>query len=330
MATPALQMLKSRFPAARMVLVGSAGTIKLFEGVPIFDDRVTIPPEAFDLSVGPPPSLYAALSRVSRLCPDLVFASYLHHRWIVEVIDRLGARWVVGTEEDGEPRQMTHRLPAPPDRNFVEINVDLARAAGCAGPVPPMQLWINEAERNKAKDWVRRHDLKPPIVGFHVGVKEKHWQRRWPAQNFAELGNLLQEKWDARVVLLKGPDDGPAVEKTAAGLRHPPAVAGGELSLRETAALVEQMDVMVSNNSIWMHAAAAVRTPVVGLFGPASPSNYHPWGDPEITKWIASPAECAPCWDRQNTVQCTDPHCMTDIAVSKVGSVVDGLLNRGQ
>ena len=328
LATPALQMLKSRFPSARMTLVGPPSIIKVLEGVPLFEDYVAIPPSALNFRHGPPLGMFKALSRLQRLRPDLLIVSYpLNYGWIGSLLNHLGARWVVAPEKDAGPRQATVRVPSPPERHVVLINAALAQAAGCHGPAPPLQVWLNQAERSAAAAWVQKHAPQRPRVAFNVGSTPGLWQKRWPAEYFVELGNRLAANWSARVVLLKGPDEVQIVEKVASDLRQPPAVAGPELSLREKMAVLEQMDGLVAPLSVWMHVATAVGTPAVALIG-IDPVSYDPWGDPAIHRVIVSPAPCARCWKHQVPIPCPDAHCMREITVDRVEAEVNELWTR--
>ncbi len=325
MATPALSMLKSRFPRVRLLLAGSPAAARVLEGTAIFDEQVVIPSLVHQLKT---PLLYEALLQVQRFQPDLVFLSYpVFCRPLGEVMDRIGARWIVGAEGDSLPRAMTATVPAPPDRHHVLKNGDLARAAGCEGPLPALQLWLNSEERAAAQAWLDRQAPGRPRICFHVGSTPGLWQKMWPAECFVELGRRLARNWGATLVLLQGPDEGPLVQEVAGRLPRPWAVAGAELSLRQTMALVEQMDVVVAGSAVWTHVAAAVATPSVCLAGPTPPS-YHPWGDPAIHRCLVSPAACVPCWEPGLPIACPDAHCMRELTVDRVEAEVNELLGR--
>jgi heptosyltransferase-3 len=55
---------------------------------------------------------------------------------------------------------------------------------------------------------------------------------------------------------------------------------GGQLNLRELAALAGQARLFAGVDSAPMHIAAAMRTPVVALFGPSGELEWGPWGKP--------------------------------------------------
>jgi len=68
----------------------------------------------------------------------------------------------------------------------------------------------------------------------------------------------------------------------------------GMLSLRELAALTQQARAFVGVDSAPMHIAAAMRTPVVALFGPSGEIEWGPW---QVTHRVVASTEhpCRPC-----------------------------------
>jgi ADP-heptose:LPS heptosyltransferase len=76
-----------------------------------------------------------------------------------------------------------------------------------------------------------------------------------------------------------------------------------------------------------MHIAAAVGTPVVGLFGPESPKFYGSHGDvANVYKAIA----CSPCLNFYNAKLFTCPfnaRCMQEISTTEVLAAANSLLS---
>ena len=321
MATPALQMLKARFPRAEFMLLGSLPAGKALAGVGgIFVRQSLIPGAALTASS---PLVYRALAEARSFQPDLVFLSTpLNHWRVAEAADRLGARWVIGADEPGIPAGVTARVEVRPEMHMVERNVALARAAGCTGEPPPMSLWINDAERQAAREWVARHAPRRPRVALHLGSTPEFFQKVWPQPYFAELGRRLTGK-GVEIVLLEGPEEREAVRKTAGEISPAPAVAGPELSLRETFALLAEMDLVIAGSTVFVHAAAAVGTPALAVSGPTPPA-YRPWS--ESGREVVSPADCAPCHQPGRPLRCRDPRCMREITVEMVEAAAEKML----
>jgi len=93
--------------------------------------------------------------------------------------------------------------------------------------------------------------------------------RRWPIARFAELAHALAAE-GAAVWVLGGPDDRPLAMQIA--LAGGPAVhdlTGPDL--RDAILALKAADAAVANDSGLLHVAAALGTPVVGIFGPSRP-----------------------------------------------------------
>ena len=321
MATPALQMLKARFPRAEFMLLGSTAAGQVLAGVEgVFVRQALIPGAALTASS---PLPYRALAEARAFQPDLGFLSTpLNHWRTAEAADRLGARWVVGADESGIPAGITARVPVRPEMHMVERNVALARAVGCEGDPPPMNLWLREDERRAARDWLARNAPGRPRVVLHLGSTPEFFQKVWPREYFSELGRRLSAR-GIRVILLEGPDEREAVRKTAAEIAPAPAVAGPELSLRQTFALLAETDLVIAGSSVFVHAAAAVGTTALAIAGPTPPA-YRPWS--ERGAEVVSPADCAPCHQPGRPLVCRDPRCMREISVEMVVAAAEGML----
>jgi ADP-heptose:LPS heptosyltransferase len=76
-------------------------------------------------------------------------------------------------------------------------------------------------------------------------------------------------------------------------VRVPVVNAAGDTDIGQLAALFAHADLALGPDSGPLHLAAAVGTPTVRLFGPASVEEFGPWGDRQIA--ITSGWECAPC-----------------------------------
>ncbi|MBI5464580.1 MAG: lipopolysaccharide heptosyltransferase II [Ignavibacteriales bacterium] len=119
--------------------------------------------------------------------------------------------------------------------------------------------------------------------------------KRWPKEKFIELVRLLLTK-GLRIVMVGGAEDvelcGQIVQ--ASESESVRAVAG-QLGLLESAALIQQCSVVISNDSAPMHMAMAMRTPVVAIFGATVPEfGFSPYGVKDVvieTKGLA----CRPC-----------------------------------
>jgi lipopolysaccharide heptosyltransferase II len=162
----------------------------------------------------------------------------------------------------------------------------------------PYEYTVSEEERCQAHTWWRTQLLADgrPVVVLHPGANWPH--KRWALERFAALGERLMASRLWQVVLTGGPDDRLLAQRIAHTMREAPLVLAGQTTVRELAAGLERVRLLISNDTGILHIAAALGRPVVGLYGPTSPSFTGPLGDPSRTVVIHHVGSCPqiPCY----------------------------------
>jgi heptosyltransferase II len=100
-------------------------------------------------------------------------------------------------------------------------------------------------------------------------------------------------------------------------------IAAGQLTLRESAALLARARILVTNDSAPLHLATAVGTPIVALFGPTVPAQgFGPRGSRDVVLGHAGLA-CRPCSAHGPQV-CPLLHhrCMRELSIETVLAAV--------
>lgn len=115
----------------------------------------------------------------------------------------------------------------------------------------------------------------------------------WNSERFVSLGDELALKGCGRIIIISSNKERSAAEILAAQMLISPIVAGGSLSFRQMAALIDRASLVVSGDTGPMHVAAALMKPQVALFGPTSPKWYGPKSANAIS--LLHPVPCGPC-----------------------------------
>lgn len=139
--------------------------------------------------------------------------------------------------------------------------------------------------------------------------------RDWPLTRFGELGARLAQDPRLRLLVTGGPGETGAVHAVAkdAGPRAVPLA--GALSLPELAALYARAAVVVANSTGPLHLAAALGTPVVGIYPqltPMSPARWGPYTEKKRVLVPDAPADCRLCRKGERCV------CIASITVDQV------------
>lgn len=207
------------------------------------------------------------------------------------------------------------RMPAGRRRRTAEA---YARLAGAAEPTPPI-LRVDVANRDRL---LALHQLAATGFVALLPGAEGGAAKRWPAVHFAALARRLQRDGN-RVLLLGGLRDQATTAEIAAAA--PGAIdLGGRTTLGDAVDIIAAAQLVVSNDSGLMHVAAAVGTPVVGIYGSTSPVDTPPLTDRRALLW--RDLACSPCHRRRCPLGHTD--CLRGLTVAEVAEATLGLIGR--
>ncbi len=165
--------------------------------------------------------------------------------------------------------------PESGTRHEVRRQLDLVASVGAGATDERLSLRSSEAAREHVREVLRDASIDDgePWCVLHPGATAA--SRRYPLEHFARVLGLLSRDHRWRVVLAGGPNDQEAAASLASVAPGAMDLAG-RLSLEETAALVGLAPVVICNNSLPAHLAAAAGTPVVDLYALTNPQ-HTPW-----------------------------------------------------
>ena len=313
---PVFHGLRRRFPEANMTLLtsptrrGAPGAEEVLEQDDTFDDMIVY---YEDESVDP-----AFLRRLRRAVlareADLGliipgdrsrFANLAKH---FALLSSCGVRRIAGM-----------RLIAPKDRqvNQVPFLMEQVAELGVAEIEPFPWIHITDDERDYARVQTGNTGAVSalrPVAGIQVGAKRQ--TNRWPAERFVDVGRALAAEYGARVVLTGSPPEREAAEDVRAAIAGDAINLAGETNVVQLAAVAEQCDVFVSNDTGTMHVAAAMGTPVVAVFSARDyPLRWHPYGEQHTV--LRTEIECGPCF-AEVCPYYDLPKCLDAISVEQV------------
>ena len=96
----------------------------------------------------------------------------------------------------------------------------------------------------------------------------------------------------------------------------------GKVNLKDSLALLKEVDLMLGNDSGNLHMAASVGTKVIGLYGPMPFEKWKALGDGH--KLLKADLECMPCSLRGTCNN--NKACMKAITVEQVKQAIDEVL----
>ncbi|MBU0880799.1 MAG: lipopolysaccharide heptosyltransferase II [Candidatus Omnitrophica bacterium] len=206
----------------------------------------------------------------------------------------------------------------------VEYFLNIARAAGCDIGDSSYEFFVQDEDRKFIKELLAQSNVSDKDIVVVLCPAGNWPPKRWPAENFARLGDELADKFGAKIVLSAAGKDLKLVEEIKSVMASAAVIASGKTGLKQLGALLERADLVVANDTGPMHMAVAVGADTIALFGPTSAGLTGPYGKGRY-RVISRNESCeVPCYD----VTCTDNACMSAIKVEDVLGEAEAMLRK--
>lgn len=326
MATPILADLCRHWPEAKLTAMCQLNVAPLLKYDPHIDELF-----AFQKPSGwiPHKSTWDLINNLRKGKYDLgvlltnSFSSAWWY-WIGNVKNR------VGFSGNARSLLLDKAVPFPKKRKEQHLVVtykELLTPIGIPVSTTEPTLYTSQEERSGAKDLFARCGIDPVkdvIIGINPGAAFGT-AKCWIPERFRALALRLIERRNTRVIFFGDFASAPLVNEICKDLPEKVVNLASKTTLRELLACIQQCTLFVSNDSGPMHIAAALKTPVLGLFGSTDDTISRPYG---IGRVINKRVDCSPCHKKICPI---DFRCMTRITVDEVyDQVAQMLVEKGK
>lgn len=313
--TPVFRVFRQNFPHVRTVALLNPSTAPLFKTDPNIDEIL--------LYNGKKGGFLRALSQLKKIKPDVIFILHSNEPEATPLAVLCRAKYVFKLPNAGSKFSPFHSNTPEPygDERYVVLNrLEQLKFVGIKSRDTRLNLYL------EASDFIRVNEMLKgcgarKFIGFQMGASTV--SRQWFLQRWQELANLILKHTDAVVVLTGSPAERAMTAQLDEELKSLRVInAAGKLSLREAAALIARLDLLVTPDTGPLHVAAALKTPTIGLFAVASPVNSNPDFDENIHKFIKKPRTCSPCVGKN----CKFQECMLQIEAREVWEMLKEMI----
>jgi lipopolysaccharide heptosyltransferase II len=310
LSTIVLDNLSSYFPASEIHYLVEEFAKQSVENNPLIKKIHTMQKTEF---------AYSVARRIRKEKYDLIIDMWSNPR-SAQITFLSGAKHRVGYSYRG--RRYAYNIKANSGRGDVhsaEHNLELLKAIDVPITSKNIHYHINENSQEKADTFFQESKLiNKTIIGI---IPSGGWEsKRCDAEKWIEICRELIRQFDVSLLLLWGPGDEIDVEKIKVKLKNE-IVLSPETDVDEMAALINNCDLIIANDSGPMHIAAALDVPTLGLFGPTDPKNHGPYNT-NSDYIIRDDLHCIIC----NKLTCPYDHeCMKELPADEVMLKVDQL-----
>jgi lipopolysaccharide heptosyltransferase II len=330
MYTPALKLLRERYPAARIDLqVGNnTGCEEVLAGSGLFDNIYNL---RFSEGVR---AWIARAEAIRDTGYDLTINEFHSHSWPLALLVaasgapfRLGHVTSPGWSHRFSRYSFVFNLPVAMRENEHEIEryVDLVAQVGARSITADNArtfIHLTEEDREFARRLLADGASTPArtVIGFQPGTSPSMRWKQWPIERYREvIDRVVADNPDAQIVLFGSALEEGMIREMIQGVKGRISLVAGKTSVKQAAALIEQCDLLVCNDSGLMHAAVAVGTPVTAIYGPTDFRRTAPPGDRHTV--IRHELPCSPCFKLEGDDQvhaCPHHDCLMTITSEEV------------
>lgn len=330
LSAPALHLLGQKFPDSYIVVLAREWVAPVFEANP--DVKEIYVMKEGESRWGLAGRLKVAKFDLGVLFPNSFSSAFLF--WLARIPQR------VGYATDGRSFLLTQRIKRPfhfQSEHQVDYYWKLVEAinderyerrrsfAGSLDKEGDKRLvWrVTEDEERRAKELLREAQvpLDAKLIGLSPGATFGP-AKRWFPDRFAKLGDELQKRYQAKIIIFGSSGEKEIADSIKAMMDSTPLNLAGRTTLRELAALVSRCCLFISNDTGTMHLAAAVKTPLVAIFGSTDPVRTGPLGNKSIV--LRKEVPCSPCLKKE--CERKDYLCLERITVEEVRKAVENLM----
>lgn len=306
LVTPAVRAVAARWPQARIHLLAHPKREEVLRHLPFVHRTGVIDKRRAQFMGWLPGKSY-----------DLAFVSNFDAPLIKYAL-RVARRVVAFRQPDSALNRRLHYAvdhPVGQPLHAVDVQLLLPAALGVAPAGKALSYRVTADEEQWAARFLNQRGVanRHPLVGLQVASFPTKAYRDWPPAHFSELCRRIRAAWpEAHFLIFGGDLEKQRTEALAAELGSAATLCAGKLTLRETAALMNRVDLYVGVDTGPTHLMGAMQRPMVALYHGYSPSRVLAPLDHPCLYAIDHPlADC-----------CTPEADMADIAVDRVWAAV--------
>ncbi|MBC7962583.1 MAG: glycosyltransferase family 9 protein [Steroidobacteraceae bacterium] len=298
MLLPAIHSLSSAYPNATIDFLTLESNRDALTVISVVDNIVTINTRSLPLFIG---SWMRAVSCLKNNNYDIIIDFEQFARFSALIAHQIEAPEIIGFDTLGQRRSSLFTCAVPYD-NCVHVTrsfASLAAIVSCTPELPSNKsgLIVRSDVLSRGRAILDECGIRSDLICLvmHIGTSGNFQDRRWLPERYAELADRLVDAFQVRVVFTGLREEAFLIRETVSHIRSESAVVdlSGQLPFADYFALIASADLVISADTAAVHLASALDIPIVGLYGPNSPTLYGPWGKSGLA--IYQQLDCSPC-----------------------------------
>ncbi len=266
LSTPAIKSLKDSFPNARITLFIHKNIYPLLEGVEYIDN--------FVIYHGGYKKFFATVMQLRHLKADAALLLHSNGPQDIPMAIMSGAKILLKTPTKSSYKHYLSYEFTKKEQHTIEDRLDLVKGLG--GDKTTIRMTL---PKRYYKD--KGRNILPPdavVIGFQPGAANIY--KMWPVESFKELASRLLTEYPNVIIAVTGSKKegklGEAIKEV-----NPQRIQNfcGKFPIENLPNLINEMDVLVTNDTGTMHIAIALGIHTVSMFAGSNPKMFGAYQD---------------------------------------------------
>jgi heptosyltransferase-2 len=313
LSLPAIHSLRLSLPNAEITILAKPWVSEIFQGNTV-SDRVILYQS---------PGIHKGFLGKWRLAGQLKkerfdLAFLIQNAFEAALISFMaGIPQRAGYNTDGRTLLLTH--PVTVNRRVkrghqVDYYLELVRAIGFQPAERIPSLKVAEDRQQEAEQTLKSLGVgeSDRVVGISPGATYGS-AKEWFPERYGELAGRIAQDFTKHILIFGNQSDQCVAAQVRENARFPLIDLTGATSLAQAIALIARCQLFITNDSGLMHVAAALKIPLIAIFGSTDPKRTGPLSD--TCRIVHKAVPCAPCL---KTKCPEDRKCMGLITVDEV------------
>ena len=329
--TPSIRYIREKFPESRISMLVGKWSKEVVVGNPYIDKLIT-----FDDSILLNKKVIEFLKLIFQLRKEKYDLCILFHcNPIIHLIAFfIGSSQRMGFEEGNSGFSLTHKVPMEQGlsgRYMGDIYFDLVDPEKTVKRDMRLTLVFMESEKNIAQETLKKYGVTKNSFfvsiapGGGMNPRENVLAKRWLPSGFKEVAKSIINDFNGKVLILGSSHDRDVGEEISTDIWPKPVNLCGLVTLRQSAALIGESNLLITNDSAPHHIAVALCVPSITIFGPTMPETFIPEHGRDKHLYVKSKLDCSPCY-KGLFPGCKEPKCMEYVSANEVIFLIKKIL----
>lgn len=200
----------------------------------------------------------------------------------------IGAPHRLGFEKNGAGFLNTLRIEFNYEQYILDQNLKLLKKIGIKGEEQDQDIHIHIPERDKIflDTFLQKYAITKEkfFITVHPGAKHDGQYRMWPLEKYSKLIQEIIFHYKATVILIGSKTETAIASEISSKVQsHHLINTVGQTTIPQMAALINNSNLFIGNDSGPLHISIALKIPSIGIFGFTAPEQVIPVHQEHIT-----------------------------------------------